>query len=122
MLSSQRETLPAYGLNLLKCLDLLPLQAALVLVYEVLFGQGCKPTGPAERAVLAVKEELREQLQRLMEEAGVSSPRKLLPEVRAVPPPLRSARVNLLKWSVSEALSWLQNPPHPHERFAHLVR
>eukprot|EP00884_Botryococcus_braunii_P014831 jgi/Botrbrau1/23349/Bobra.0051s0008.1 len=83
-------------------------------VYEVLFGQGCKPTGPAERAVLSIKEELQQHLQRLVEQAGVSSARELLPETLAVPPPLRSVRVNLLKWSVSEALSWLRKPPRPY--------
>lgn len=34
----------------------------------------------------------------------------------------RTARVNLLKMSVTEALAWLRSPPALHQRWASLVR
>ena len=116
--------------------------------------QGCAARGPAERAVLRKKEELRAaaaaarpssvgaapgdpnpdpgkpadpapssrseraaaaaQLGQGMGSAGS-------PNARAVAR-ARAARVNLLRGSVAEALTWLRAPPAPHERWAHPVR
>ena len=85
---------------------------AAVLVYEAVFGEGLKPHGPAERAVLAAQEELFRAAEQLKNEAGVediaalvgSSPHERHP---------RAARVNTLKISVKEALSHLRNPGNP---------
>jgi len=42
-----------------------------VLAYEVVFGQGLREQGPAERAVLRFKGELRAELKRRVAKAGV---------------------------------------------------
>jgi hypothetical protein len=48
----------------------LPPAAAYVLAYEALFGQGLREQGPAERAVMRARPAMREELQRLLQEAG----------------------------------------------------
>lgn len=97
----------------------LPRPVAYVLVRELLWGEGLQPTGPAERAILKCETSLRMQLQRLLDDAGVDAVSALLPatalaEAAARHP--RTARVNELKMSVDEALSWVREPPHPHTR------
>ena len=46
-------------------------ETAYVLVYETLFGEGFRPRGPAEKAVLAAKGDLEELLQDIKLQAGV---------------------------------------------------
>lgn len=77
--------------------------------------------GPAERAVLSAKQELREHLRELADEVGGKPSCSVAHQVPQARHAERSARVNLLKWSVSEALSWLRSPPPPHDGLARLV-
>ena len=92
-----------------------------MLVYEAVFGEGLKPHGPAERAILAAQEELFRAAEQLKDEAGVednaalagSSPHERHP---------RAARVNTLKISVKEALSQLRNPGNPGWQAAFKVK
>ena len=79
-------------------------EAAYVLVYELLFGEGLKPNGPAERAVLAAGDTLRAAL------AAMHDTSQVKPSMAALTAP-RAARVNTLKMTVAEALSWLRRPP-----------
>ena len=46
-------------------------ETAYVLMYEVLFGEGCRLHGPAEKAVLAVKDDLSRLLNAMKVQAGV---------------------------------------------------
>ena len=75
----------------------------MVLAYEVLMGQGLRPIGPAERAVLAAKGELTEALAAAEASGTLSAP------APRPPPRPRSVRVNTLAWSVEDALTWLAN-------------
>ncbi|PRW56905.1 phosphoglucomutase PGM3 isoform B [Chlorella sorokiniana] len=89
---------------------------ALVLAYELLWGEGLRPVGPAERTVLQRKADLVAALQQLLSEAGVESAAELLPDPGPMAPHPRTARVNTLKMSVEQALSWLRQPPPEHRR------
>lgn len=64
--------------------------------------------------------ELKQYLQELLNEAGVEHVDELLTANIAKDWP-RAARVNLLKMSVDEALTWLRSPPSPHQKLAALV-
>jgi putative methyltransferase len=143
---------------------------ALVLAYEMLWGEGLRPTGLAERAVLARKvggcsvkwaaghaglpvfagwntgatfsllrrrlagrltsrwlgcpylqADLAAALQQLLDDAGVQAAAELLPHPGPDKPHPRTARVNLLKLSVQEALDWLQQPPAEQRKWAAVV-
>ncbi len=65
--------------------------------------------------------ELQEYLQDILTEAGVEHVDELLSANIAKDWP-RTARVNLLKISVAEALAWLRSPPLEHQKLATLVR
>ena len=77
-------------------------EAAYVLLFDLLLGQGLKPQGPAERAVLAAQDSLRTHLAQSCTELTAH------PTSRGQQQLPRFARVNLLKMTVQEALSWLQ--------------
>ena len=64
--------------------------------------------------------ELQQHLQELLAAAGVDSASELLTQSITADWP-RTARVNLLKMTVAEALSWLRSPPSPHQNLAKLV-
>lgn len=85
---------------------------AYVLCYELMFGEGLRPHGPAERACLAAEEKLRAASEKQMQAAGVSRLADLqsceIPEPRP-----RAVRVNLLKLSVTEALKYLRDLKQP---------
>ena len=74
-----------------------------MLLYDLLFGEGLQANGPAERAMLSEEVQLRAQL----DSETVAN--------TASPDPMHSwprhARVNTLKWTVQEALSWLRCCP-----------
>ena len=101
----------------------LPRPAALVLAYDLLFGQGLRPVGPAERALLRAEDALRAAVAAASGgEAGrgeeghggaaraSSSPFPLLRDSHP-----RSARVNALKWTLPEALSRFQREREEEE-------
>jgi putative methyltransferase len=90
----------------------LPPPLAYVLVHDLLWGQGLRPTGPAECAVLDAADALRGALRQLLEEAGAADVASLLPAPAAPHP--RTARVNALKMSPREALAWMRAPPPEH--------
>lgn len=85
---------------------------ALVLCYELLFGEGLKPHGPAERVVLAAEESLKAAAKSQMEALGISKIKDLAAAKASEPIP-RAVRINLLKWSVKDALKHLHNPKNP---------
>ncbi len=88
-------------------------ETAFVLCYELLFGEGLRQKGPAERLVLSARQALEQQLAAMTAEAGVADARDLIRESSqsaAAQQRPRSARVNTLKMSVAEALSWLRTP------------
>ena len=88
-------------------------ETAFVLCYELLFGEGLRQKGPAERLVLCARQALEQQLAAMTAEAGVADARDLIRESSqsaAAQQRPRSARVNTLKMSVAEALSWLRTP------------
>lgn len=69
---------------------------------------------------VVLQAELQQHLQELLAAAGVSNASQLLTASIAATWP-RTARVNLLKMTVAEALSWLRSPPTPHQKLAKLV-
>jgi len=73
------------------------------------------------RTATCVQAELQEYLQDVLTEAGVEHVDELLSANVAKDWP-RTARVNLLKISVAEALAWLRSPPLEHQKLATLVR
>ena len=81
---------------------------AYVLCYELVFGEGLKPHGPAERVFVAAEAELKAAAQAQVQAAGVSFVAELVhtPAPEAYP---RTARVNTLKWTVQDALKHLRN-------------
>ncbi|GMH32500.1 hypothetical protein BSKO_00334 [Bryopsis sp. KO-2023] len=81
---------------------------AYVLAYEILIGQGCRPEGPAERAVLQAKDALQDKLQQHLSAAGVESIQDLVPDAHAGKDRHRYARVNLLKASVKSVAKKLK--------------
>lgn len=108
--------------------------------------QGCRVKGKAEKAVFSLKvcctcssgkhfinkaatyltqpdclqPELQQHLQAILIQAGVEHVDELLTANLAKDWP-RTARVNLLKISVGEALTWLRSPPSPYQNLASLV-
>ncbi|KAI8463734.1 MAG: S-adenosyl-L-methionine-dependent methyltransferase [Monoraphidium minutum] len=103
----------------------LPPAVAYVLAYEALFGQGMREKGPAERAVMGARGAMREELARLVKEAGAEGVDGLLEQhaaaagqqqaagaaggARAAPRPHpRWVRVNTLRMSVEDALAQLR--------------
>ncbi len=72
------------------------------------------------RTATCVQAELQEYLQDVLNEAGVEHVDELLSANIAKDWP-RTARVNLLKMSVEEALAWLRSPPLSHQKLATLV-
>ena len=111
--------------NLLASIPGLSRPVAAVLVRDLLFGQGLRPAGRLERAVLAAEPALQRELDAMLAKAGAASVAELLPAAGAAAAAAgrpRSARVNLLKMRVEEALDWLRDPPPPHTRLARLAR
>ena len=97
----------------------LPRPAALVLAYDLLFGQGLRPVGPAERALLRAEGALRAAVAGGgagggggggggggAANAAARSPPASFSLLRDSHP--RAARVNALKWTLPEALSRFQ--------------
>ena len=80
---------------------------AFVLCYEIIFGEGVRPHGPAERACLAAEEVLRAAAREQMEAAGVKRVADLVETCTPEPHP-RTARLNLLKLTNADALRQLQ--------------
>ena len=72
-LSLLKQAVQAAGL--LQAHDRLPPATAYVLCYEVLFGEGLRQKGPAERAVVAALPALQAELAALQQEAGVDDVR-----------------------------------------------
>lgn len=108
-----REVVDAAGL-LAQHTKLQP-EAAFVLAYEELFGQGLRATGPAERAVKAAVPALKSALATLLKARGAASVEELLPKADAgddgsARP--RTVRVNLLKTTVEAALAALRASGH----------
>ena len=68
----------------------------------------------------AFQVELQQHLQDLLKEAGVEHVHELLSAHVAKDWP-RTARVNLLKMTIAEALAWVRVPPAAHKKWAHLV-
>lgn len=73
------------------------------------------------RESFALQLELQQHLQDLLQKAGVERVHELLSANVAKNWP-RTARVNLLKMTVAEALAWVRAPPATHKKWAHLVR
>lgn len=99
-------------------------ETAFVLCYELLFGQGLRQKGPAERLVLSMRQTLQGQLAAMKAKAGVAHARDLIKQSTqsaAAQHRPRSARVNTLKMSVAEALTWLRTPRKQSAKFAELV-
>ena len=123
MLPVVRQAVEAAGL--LQAHGQLPAATAYVLCYELLFGEGLRQKGPAERAVLGALPSLRARVAALQQAAGVDDARQLVGGASAQRAALqsrpRAARVNTLKMSVAEALSWLRCPPQAHAELAGLV-
>ncbi|KAK9857582.1 hypothetical protein WJX84_008181 [Apatococcus fuscideae] len=80
--------------------------SAVVLVYELLFGQGMRPLGPAERHVQKHKDCLEAALFAELQDRGVQNVSEILPETEESRP--RSVRVNTIKLTVAAATSRLQ--------------
>lgn len=71
-------------------------------------------------ACLHVQAELQQYLRDLLKEAAVEHVEELLP-ANVAREWRRTARVNLLKMTVAEALTWLRSPPAVHKKWASLV-
>lgn len=80
-----------------------------MLCYEAVFGEGLKPHGPAERAVLACRPQLLDAAEVLRATEGVRSIAELRKNRSSDHPHPRTARVNTLKLSVKSALSRLRD-------------
>jgi putative methyltransferase len=88
---------------------------AYVLIRELLFSsEELKPLGPAEKAILSLEDPLKQALATILKEAGTTDINELLPAVKlaaAAADRPRTARVNVLKISIKDALESLRNPP-----------
>ncbi|KAG7671161.1 hypothetical protein Ndes2526B_g02378 [Nannochloris sp. 'desiccata'] len=88
---------------------------AYVLIRELLWGsEELQPLGPAEKAILGLETALKGSLDAILEDAGTTDINELLPAVKlaaAAAERPRTARVNILKISIQDALEWLHNPP-----------
>ena len=83
-----------------------------VLCYELVFGEGIKPHGPAERAILKAADALIASAETLKAEAGVADLAKLRQASTFSQHP-RAARVNTLMLSTEVALQSLQTSVGP---------
>ena len=94
-------------------IEAIGLSNAYVLVYEVLIGQGLGRArkGEAEKAIHALKIELRASLDQILSERNVSSVEELIESSSSAPVHPRWARVNTIKISVSEAIKLFNSPP-----------
>ena len=92
-----------------------PQSAALVLLYDLLVGQGVRPHGNLERKFLAHADSFREKAAELLAASSVSSISELL-EKQGAPGPRqrarRHARVNSLRGDVHNVIALLATPPH----------
>lgn len=73
-----------------------------------------------KRVCLHVQAELQQCLRDLLKEAAVEHVEELL-SANVAREWRRTARVNLLKMTVAEALAWLRSPPAVHKKWASLV-
>lgn len=80
---------------------------AYVLIYDMLLGQRLRLMGPAEKLVLRYRSSLKALLKERLTTAGVSRAEDLLPRSQPYKEHDRTARVNLLKCEVVEALTSL---------------
>ncbi|KAK9862723.1 hypothetical protein WJX84_008837 [Apatococcus fuscideae] len=80
--------------------------SAVILVYELLFGEGVRAQGPAERHVLSCKDSLEAALSKELEAHGAEDVSELLPATEESRP--RSVRVNTIKVTKEAAISRLQ--------------
>lgn len=80
---------------------------ALVLGYELIFGEGLKPFGPAERALLKVSDQLIQETENLKTRFQVSDIADIS-NLSKIPEHHRTARVNTLKTSVENVLKILR--------------
>lgn len=85
---------------------------AYVLCYELIFGQGVRPHGPAERAILAAADDLVASATAEAKAAGFSDVSAMHQSNISEAHP-RTARVNLLRMSVAEALQHCQRCHEP---------
>lgn len=85
----------------------LPRTLAYVLCYELVFGEGLKPFGPSERALLKASDKLISASETLKKENNVSDLSEISTSSKFAVHP-RTARVNTLKISVQGALQELQ--------------
>ncbi|CAG9463887.1 unnamed protein product [Pedinophyceae sp. YPF-701] len=86
-----------------------------VLGYEMLAGKGIQPRGRAELAMIRIKDALQTAVNRVIaaQDSQESAPQGCQNHGR-----FRSVRVNLIKKSVQEAVSWLVAPPAEHASLA----
>jgi len=88
---------------------------AYVLIRELLWGsEELQPLGPAEKAILGLEKALKDYLNAILKDAGTTDINELLPAVKlaaAAAERPRTARVNVLKLSIHDALECLRNPP-----------
>lgn len=65
--------------------------------------------------IARAQEDLQSALRQLLADAGVQQASELMPHPGPDTPHPRTARVNMLKMSVLEALAWLRQPPVEHQ-------
>lgn len=83
---------------------------AYVLCYELVFGEGIKPFGPAERALLQASDSLLNAVELLKQQNGKTDLAEVSDSWLEHP---RSARVNTIKISVEETLAALDKSTTP---------
>lgn len=77
-------------------------------------------TATCSMSVCMFQAELQQYLRDLLKEAAVDHVEELL-SANVAREWHRTARVNLLKMTVAEALAWLQSPPAAYKKWASLV-
>ena len=107
------------GCSLLQQHPQLQLETAYVLVYEILFGEGLRRRGPAEKAVMAAKGDLNTLLQDIKTQAGALQQRNTTPLCLSACPlydcgkaPCSSSHVNVCtdmigSYASSSILMWV---------------